>query len=61
MSSEILYVVTGEVVLVYDGVDYPMSTEETGVWSGRHLHTYRNDGEVTAQFIAVSTETIWDR
>jgi hypothetical protein len=53
--------VTGEVVLIYDGVDYPMSTGETGVWSGMHLHTYRNDGEVTAQFIAVSTETIWDR
>ena len=58
---EILFVVAGEVVLVYDGVDYPMSTGETGVWSGMHLHTYRNDGEVTAQFIAVSTETIWDR
>lgn len=58
---EILYVVTGEVVLVYDGIEYSMTAGETGVWSGMHLHTYRNDGDVTAQFIAVSTETIWDR
>ncbi len=58
---EILYVVSGEVVLVYDGVEYSMTAGETGVWSGMHLHTYRNDGDVTAQFIAVSTETIWDR
>lgn len=58
---EILYVVAGEVVLVYDGIEYPMITGETGVWSGMHVHTYRNDGDVTAQFIAVATETIWDR
>ncbi|MGH2617084.1 MAG: helix-turn-helix domain-containing protein [Thermomicrobiales bacterium] len=58
---EILYVVAGEVVLVYDGVEYPMTAGETGVWSGMHVHTYRNDGDIAAQFIAVSTETIWDR
>ncbi len=58
---EILYVISGEVVVVYDGVEYSMTAGETGVWSGMHLHTYRNDGDVTAQFIAVSTETIWDR
>ncbi len=58
---EILYVVSGEVVLIYDGVEYSMTAGETGVWSGMHLHSYRNDSDVTAQFIAVSTETIWDR
>lgn len=58
---EILYVISGEVTLVYDGVEYSMTAGETGVWSGMHLHTYRNDGDVTAEFIAVSTETIWDR
>lgn len=58
---EILYVVAGEVTLVYDGIAYPMAAGETGVWSGMHTHTYRNDGDDLAQFIAVSTETIWDR
>jgi transcriptional regulator with XRE-family HTH domain len=58
---EILHVVAGEVILIYDGVEYPMTIGETGVWSGMHLHSYRNDGDETAQFIAVSTETIWDR
>jgi hypothetical protein len=50
--------VAGEVVLVCDGVEYSMTTGETGVWSGMHLHTDRNDGDVAAHFIAVSTETI---
>jgi hypothetical protein len=51
----------GEVVLVYDGVEYSMTTGETGMWSGMHLHTDSIDGDLTALFIAVSTETIWDR
>jgi transcriptional regulator with XRE-family HTH domain len=58
---EILDVIAGEIVLTYDGVEYPMAAGETGVWSGMHLHTYRNDGDEAAQFVAVATETIWDR
>lgn len=58
---DIVYVVRGEVVLVYDGVDHPIAAGEAGVWSGAHPHVFRNDLDEVSQFVAVTTETVWER
>jgi transcriptional regulator with XRE-family HTH domain len=58
---DILYVAVGSVVLVYDGAEYVMNAGDSGVWSGRRPHAFRNDTDVVAQFVAVVTDTVWDR
>lgn len=58
---DIVYVPTGEVVLTYDGHDYVLRAGDSGVWPGAHPHTFRNDTDEHSQFVAVVTETVWDR
>jgi len=58
---DIVYVARGEVVLVYDGIDYPIAAGEAGVWSGAHPHAFRNDLDEVSQLVAVVTETVWER
>ncbi len=58
---DILYVPVGSIVLVYDGDEYVMNAGDSGVWSGRRPHAFRNDTDAVSQFVAVVTDTIWDR
>jgi transcriptional regulator with XRE-family HTH domain len=54
---DILYVVDGELVLVYDGDDYPVRALECIVWpSSRPRTTIRNDTDRVARAIGFSTE-----
>jgi transcriptional regulator with XRE-family HTH domain len=56
---DIVYVVRGELVLIYDNVEYTLSCGEVGVWPSSHPHSFRNDGDTPAEFFAVATETVW--
>ena len=56
---DIVYVVSGEIVLIYDGVEYTLSCGELGVWPSSHPHSFRNDGDTPAEFFAIATETVW--
>lgn len=56
---DIVYVVSGELVLIYDGVEYTLNCGELGVWPSSHPHSFRNDGDTPAEFFAVATETVW--
>ncbi|MDQ2655321.1 MAG: XRE family transcriptional regulator [Chloroflexota bacterium] len=56
---DIVYVVSGEIVLIWDDVEYPMTCGELGVWPSSHPHSFRNDGETPAEFFAIATETVW--
>lgn len=58
---DIVYVPVGSIVLVYDGNEYVMHAGDSGVWSGRRPHVFRNDTDAVAQFVAVTTDTVWDR
>ncbi|WP_259313116.1 helix-turn-helix domain-containing protein [Capillimicrobium parvum] len=57
---DIVYVPVGSVVLDFDGVDYVMNAGDSGVWSGRTPHAFRNDTDSPAQLVAVVTDTVWD-
>ncbi|MFN8661469.1 MAG: XRE family transcriptional regulator [Thermomicrobiales bacterium] len=56
---DIVYVVSGEIVLIYDGVEYTLNCGELGVWPSSHPHSFRNDGDTPAEFFAIATETVW--
>ena len=56
---DIVYVVRGELVLIYDNVEYTLNCGELGVWPSSHPHSFRNDGDTPAEFFAVVTETVW--
>lgn len=54
---DVLYVVDGEVTLVYDGDDYPIQENECIVWpSSKPRTTIRNDNDHPARAIGFSTE-----
>ncbi len=58
-GTDILFVVEGELVLVVDGVDYPMSQGDCAVWPSSHPHTVRNDSDRPARAIGLATETVY--
>jgi transcriptional regulator with XRE-family HTH domain len=58
---DIVYIPVGTITLEYDGVDYVMHAGDSGVWSGRRPHAFRNDTDELAQIVAVVTDTVWDR
>ena len=45
-------------VLVVDGVDYPLATSECAVWPSSHAHTVLNDGDVPAVALGFATEAV---
>jgi transcriptional regulator with XRE-family HTH domain len=54
---DVMYVVDGELVLAFDGDDYPVSENECIVWpSSQPGSTIRNDSDHPARAIAFSTE-----
>jgi transcriptional regulator with XRE-family HTH domain len=52
---DVVYVVEGEIVLVVDGVDYPMSESECCVFSAAYRHGIRNDSGRAASVISITT------
>ena len=55
---DVMYVSEGSVVLVVDGVDYPINASECAVWPSSHSHTVRNDGNVPACALGFTTEAV---
>jgi transcriptional regulator with XRE-family HTH domain len=52
---DVVYVTQGEVVVVVDGVDYPMSESECCVFSAGYRHRVRNDSARPASLISITT------
>ncbi|HKU67377.1 MAG TPA: cupin domain-containing protein [Candidatus Baltobacteraceae bacterium] len=52
---DVVYVTQGEVVVVVDGVDYPMSEQECCVFSAAYRHRVRNDSPRPASIISITT------
>jgi len=52
---DVVYVTQGEVVVVVDGVDYPMSEGECCVFSAAYRHRVRNDSKRAASIISITT------
>ena len=55
---DVMYVSEGSLVLVVDGVDYPLGESECAVWPSSHAHTVRNDRDVPAVAIGFTTEAV---
>jgi transcriptional regulator with XRE-family HTH domain len=56
---DIVHVPFGDVVVVYGGVEYTMRAGDTGVWPGNVPHSFRNDTDSPASFVAAVTQTVW--
>jgi transcriptional regulator with XRE-family HTH domain len=56
---DVMYVAEGALVLVVDGVDYPLREGECAVWPASHAHTVRNDAGQSARAIGFTTETVY--
>ena len=60
VGIDIVFVPVGRVTLLYDGTEYVMNAGDSGVWSGRRPHLFRNDEDEISQLVAVVTDTVWD-
>ncbi len=56
---DVLYVVEGAIVLTWDGDDHHLAAGQVGVWPGERHHSFRNDADVRARFVAVSSHAVW--
>jgi transcriptional regulator with XRE-family HTH domain len=56
---DVMYVSEGSLVLVVDGVDYPLDASECAVWPSSHAHTVRNDGDEPAVALGFTTEAVY--
>ena len=52
---DVVYVIEGSVVLVVDGVDYPMATGDCCAFSAAYPHLVRNDSTRRATAVSVTT------
>lgn len=52
---DVVYVTQGEVVLVVDGIDYPMKERECCVFAAGYRHRVRNDSRKPASIISITT------
>ena len=52
---DMVYVLKGEVVLVVDGTDYPMTERDCCVFSAAYAHRVRNDSDRAASIISITT------
>jgi transcriptional regulator with XRE-family HTH domain len=52
---DVLYVIEGDIVLVVDGTDYPMTTGDCCVFSAAYPHSLRNDSGRGANVISLTT------
>lgn len=56
---DVMYVAEGDVVLVVDGIDYPVREGECAVWPSSHAHAVRNDADQPARAIGFTTGTVY--
>jgi len=56
---DVMYVAEGDLVLVVDGVDYPLRAGECAVWPSSHAHAVRNDADSPARAIGFATEAVY--
>jgi transcriptional regulator with XRE-family HTH domain len=56
---DVMYVAEGSLVLVVDGVDYPVCAAQCAVWPSSHAHTVRNDGDAPACALGFTTEAVY--
>ena len=56
---DVMYVAEGDLVLVVDGVDYPLREGECAVWPSSQAHTVRNDADEPARAIGFTTATVY--
>lgn len=54
-GMDVVYVTQGEIVLVVDGVDYPMNEGECCVFSAAYRHRIRNDSNRAASIVSITT------
>ncbi len=52
---DVVYVTQGDIVVVVDGVDYPMREKECCVFSAGYRHRVRNDSARPASLISITT------
>lgn len=52
---DVVYAIEGEIVVVVDGIDYPMKTGECCVFSAAYPHLLRNDSGKRAVAISLTT------
>jgi transcriptional regulator with XRE-family HTH domain len=52
---DVIYVIDGEIVLVVDGVDYPMAAGDCCVFSAAYAHLVRNDSGKAATAVSLTT------
>jgi transcriptional regulator with XRE-family HTH domain len=52
---DVVYVTNGEVVLMVDGVDYPMGEGDCCVFSAAYRHRIRNDSNRSASIVSITT------
>jgi mannose-6-phosphate isomerase-like protein (cupin superfamily) len=56
---DVLFVVDGSIVLVFDGSDYPVVESQCIVWPSSHPHSIRNDTDSAARIVGFTTETVY--
>jgi transcriptional regulator with XRE-family HTH domain len=56
---DVCFVVEGELVLEFDGSDYPLKEGDCITWPGSHPHLMRNRSDKAARLVAFTTETIY--
>jgi transcriptional regulator with XRE-family HTH domain len=56
---DVLYVVEGSVILLFDNVDHPVKAAECVVWPSSHPHSIRNDEDEPARIVGFTSETVY--
>jgi transcriptional regulator with XRE-family HTH domain len=56
---DIVYVLNGQLVLEYDGVDYPMRSGDCTMYSGAYPHRFRNASGRPAGWLSIVTGIIY--
>jgi transcriptional regulator with XRE-family HTH domain len=56
---DVAYIVEGEVVLEFDGEEYPLKEGDCATWPGSYPHRVRNDSDGPARLVAFATEIIY--
>lgn len=52
---DVVYVTQGEIVLIVDGIDYPMRENDCCVFAAGYRHRIRNDSSRAASVISITT------
>ena len=56
---DVLFVISGNVVLEFDGGEYPITESECATWPAAYPHSIRNDADFPARIVGFTTETIY--